>query len=69
MAERPLTGHTAFRSYLLSIPAQIEEYGPFEMVFPAEPERSKKMLLETMGVRVVIDPAFPTPFVRRIERH
>ena len=62
------TGITAFRSFLLGIPAQVAEYGPFEMVFPAEPERSKRMLLETMGVRVVIDETVLVPFVRRDER-
>ena len=52
-------------SFLLGIPDQIEELGPFEMVFPGEPERSKRMLLEAMGVPVVIDPGVPSPIVRR----
>lgn len=60
-----LTGTTAFRSFLLGIPAQVDEFGPFEMVFPATPKRHQIMLLEAMGVPVVIDEKLPAPVVRR----
>ena len=58
-------GGSPFRSFLLGIPAQVEELGPFEMVFPAEPKRHQKMLLEAMGVPVVVDEKVPAPVVRR----
>jgi hypothetical protein len=58
-------GTTLFRSFLLGIPAQIEELGPFEMVFPYEPERHQIMLLEAMGVPVVVDRKVRVPVVRR----
>ena len=62
---RRASGITPFRSFLLGIPAQVDELGPFEMVWPVEPERSKKLLLEAMGVGVVVDPKVPVPLVRR----
>ena len=62
---RRTSGITTFRSFLLGIPAQVDELGPFEMVWPAEPERSKKLLLEAMGIPVVVDPRVSVPVVRR----
>lgn len=46
----------AFRTLLDGLPADIDRYGPFEMVFPHEPEPWRRALLETLGVQVVVEP-------------